>query len=286
MKSKEAKRAEDTWSQKSGSSDDIALLYLAMLRVAGLTAYGMRVVDREKGVFDPSYLDFNQLQDNLVILSLGGKEMVLNPGEKMCPFQTVHWRHSGAHGVRESDDDRAAASSPLLPYSANTINRIGELTVDDHAGVTGRVSFVMTGQEALHWRQAALQSDEVEVKKQFDDALAQIVPEGAQAHVDHFLGLDDPDVNLVATVKIEGTIGTATSRRLMFPAFFFETRSHHPFVDQAQRKVSVDMHYGEQVTDQVVYHLPPAFELEGAPQDTEDSLGRPCRSGCQSECGT
>ena len=43
-----AKRAEDTWSQKSGSREDIALLYLAMLRAAGLTAYDMKVVDRDQ----------------------------------------------------------------------------------------------------------------------------------------------------------------------------------------------------------------------------------------------
>ena len=48
LKLKEAKRAEDTWTQKSGSSDDIALLYLAMLRAAGLTAYAMKVVDRDE----------------------------------------------------------------------------------------------------------------------------------------------------------------------------------------------------------------------------------------------
>jgi hypothetical protein len=28
------------------------------------------------------------------------------------------------------------------------------------------------------------------------------------------------------------------------------------------------MHYGEQVTDQVVYHLPPGFTVEGAPEGT------------------
>ena len=32
---KEAKHAEDTWAQKSGTSEDIAMLYLAMLRAAG-----------------------------------------------------------------------------------------------------------------------------------------------------------------------------------------------------------------------------------------------------------
>jgi len=39
-----AKRAEDTWNQKSGSGEDIALLYLALLRGAGLTAYPMKVL--------------------------------------------------------------------------------------------------------------------------------------------------------------------------------------------------------------------------------------------------
>jgi hypothetical protein len=43
-----AKRAEDTLAQKSGTSQDIALLYLAMLRAAGLTAYDMRVVNRTR----------------------------------------------------------------------------------------------------------------------------------------------------------------------------------------------------------------------------------------------
>jgi len=41
LKLKVAKCAEDTWAQKSGSSEDIAQLYLAMLRAAGLTAYAM-----------------------------------------------------------------------------------------------------------------------------------------------------------------------------------------------------------------------------------------------------
>jgi hypothetical protein len=36
----------------------------------------------------------------LVILSIGEKEIFLDPGEKMCPFQTLHWRHAGAQGIR------------------------------------------------------------------------------------------------------------------------------------------------------------------------------------------
>jgi hypothetical protein len=267
LKMKAARRAEDTWEQKSGSSQDIALLYLAMIRAAGLTAYDAKVVDRESGLFDPGYLNFDQLDDDVVILSTGGNEIFLDPGEKMCPFQSLHWRHSGASGIRQSSEGRAILSTPLLPFNGNTAVRTGDITLDSHGAVTGTLRVVMTGQEALRWRQAALENDLDEVKKQFDRWLESTVPEGVQAHIDHFLGLDNPDSNLLAAVRVQGTLGTTTAKRLLLPGFFFETRSPHPFVDEEKRLELVDMHYADRVTDQVVYHLPPGLTMEGAPQD-------------------
>jgi hypothetical protein len=63
-------------------------------------------------------------------------------------------------------------------------------------------------------------------------------------------------VNLVAFVKAQGSLGSATSKRLMLPAFFFESRGVHPFVAQEKRQTPVDMHYGE--TDHRPGHLSPA----------------------------
>ena len=264
-----AKRAQDTWSQKSGSSEDISRLYLAMLRAAGLTAYGMRVADRDRRLFNPDYLDFRQLDDELVIVNLDGKAVLFDPGEKMCPFKTVHWKHSSAGGIRESANGLGAATSPAQPYMANSITRSADITLDEQGVASGSISIVMTGQEALHWRQMAIRGDLDEVKKSFDRWLATTVPDGIEAHVDHFLGMDQPDVNLIASARVTGTLGSATSRRLFLPAFAFETRSRHPFVDEAKRQQTVDMHYAEQETDQVVYHLPPGLSLETVPQDTK-----------------
>jgi hypothetical protein len=268
LKLRVAKRAEDTWAQKSGSGNDVALLYLAMLRAAGLTAFALKVVDRDQNVFDPSYLEAGQLDDVLVILRIAGKETILDPGQKMCPFQSVHWKHEGATGIRQSPDGNFAAGSPVGAYTANTLVRNGDLTVDGHAAVTGTIEFAMAGQEALRWRQAAIRNDEDEVKKQFDHWLESMVPEGMEAHIDRFSGLEDPDVTLKASVNVKGNLGTATSKRLLLPGFFFETRGAHPFVDQAKRIEPVDMQYGEVVTDQIVYHLPSGFTVEGAPQNT------------------
>jgi hypothetical protein len=271
LKLKAAKRAEDTWAQKSGSSEDIALLYLAMARAAGLTANAMKVVDRQKGIFDSGYLSFDQLDDTLVILKIGGKEIELDPGEKMCPFQTVHWRHSGASGFIERGNGKNAQTTPGQPYTSNKTTRFGDLTLDQQGGVQGSLRFVITGQEALYWRQLALGNDEEEVKKQFDRQLEKNIPEGVEAHVDHFLGMDDPSVNLVVMIKAQGTLGTVTSKRLLLPGFFFETRGRLPFVAQEKRQEFVDMHYGEIVTDQITYHLPAGMTVEGAPAEAKIS---------------
>jgi hypothetical protein len=264
-----AKRAEDTWSQKSGSSEDITLLYLAMLRAAGLTANDMKVVDRDQGVFAPGYLNFGQLTDDIIILSIGGKDILLDPGQQMCPFQIVHWKHSGAGGVLQSHNGKSIATSPFQLYTANTLYRTGEVNLGDHGAITGDFRFIMTGQEALRWRQAALENDEDEVNKRFDRWIESVFPEGVEAHIVHFIGLNDPDVNLIAMVKAQGTLGSATSKRLLLPGFFFETRGRLPFVDQEKRLEPVDMQYGDQVIEQVVYHLPPGLAVEGAPQEAK-----------------
>ena len=65
--------------------------------------------------------------------------------------------------------------------------RTADIFLDGHGGVTGTIRVVMSGQAALHWRQAALRNDEKEVKKQFDEELESLVPDGVEAHVDHFI---------------------------------------------------------------------------------------------------
>ena len=271
LKIKVAKHAEDTWVQKSGTSEDIAMLYLAMLRAAGLTAYATKVVDRDRAVFDPSYMSLDQLDTTLVVLSTGGKPVILDPGEKMCPFQTVNWRHSYASGIGQSAKGISFATTPMQLYNDNRTTRIGDVDVDPQGGIKGTFNISMTGQEALRWRQQALRNDPDELKKQYDRSLEGIMPEGVEAHVDHFLGIDEPDLNLMAVVKVTGSLGTVTAKRVLLPGFFFSTRSRQPFVNEEKRQIPVDVRYGDRISDQVTYHLPPGMSVEGAPPDANIS---------------
>jgi hypothetical protein len=259
---KGTRRAEDVLLQKSGSSEQIALTYLALLRASGLTAYPMKVVDRRTGIFNASYLSFDQLDSTVVILNIDGKDMVLDPGEKMCPFGVVKWHHAGAGGVRQTDKGIDSWVTPLNVYGDNVVTRRAELTIALDGGVTGKLQFGMTGQEALRWRQQALLVDEGTLKKDFDDWIKTQIGSGLEAHVTRFNRLDDPSGELGAYATVTGSAASVTGKRILLPASFFVMGEDRTFISQPNRQLPVDMHFAAQLKDGVLYHLPAGYALE------------------------
>ncbi|MGB8259303.1 MAG: DUF3857 domain-containing protein [Terracidiphilus sp.] len=270
-KLREISKAEDVWKQGGGSDDDIALLYVSLARAAGLKVWPMQVVDRNRAIFDKSFLSSRQLDDYLAILVLDGKEVFLDPGQKMCPFGALHWKHALASGFRLSDQGVVFGTTPAIPYKTSSVQRIGSLTVDAAGAVTGTVRVVMNGPEALHWRQITVENDEDEVKKRFNESMRGALPEGVQADFDHFLALDDYGANLIAAVKVTGTLGTATGKRFFLPGLFFESRAQHPFVAEEKRTIPVDVHYPIISEDDVTYTLPEGYTVESMPQTAQVS---------------
>jgi uncharacterized protein DUF3857/transglutaminase superfamily protein len=259
----ELKKAQDVWSEKSGSGNDIAALYLALARAAGLQADGLKVADRSQRIFDPNYLSLYQLDSLLVVLHIDGKDIYLDPGEELCPFGQLHWTHVMAGGLEENAK-WPMYTPPNVMKDAVTAHA-AELTLDAQGGMTGTVKILINGPAALHWRQLNLTTDGDEVKKQFDDSLHEVLPRGISGEVTGFQGMDTSAGYLSAVVTVSGQLGTTTGKRMMLPGFFFSTGQHSRFVAEEKRESAVDLHYAEQVIDDVVYHLPTGFSVESAP---------------------
>lgn len=268
-KLKEINSVEDVWKNQSGPGNSIALLYVALAQAAGLKAWPMQVVDRGSAIFDSNYMNRNQLQDYIAVVDLGGKEVFVDPGQKVCPFGILHWAHAFTNGFRESDQGPEFAPTPSLDYVSNKTQRSADLTVEPDGSLTGTVRIVLTGAEGIYWRQQALEYDQSELKKRFEDSLNEDLPEGVTATFDHFLALDDPDRNLMAIVSLSGSLGTAAGKRLILPGLIFESRAKHPFVAQDKRAMPIDVHYPIMESDDIVYHLPPGYAVESAPHTAD-----------------
>jgi hypothetical protein len=170
-----------------------------------------------------------------------------------------------------TDKAATAFNTPGATYKAAVVERVAHFTIDPTGALTGTARFILSGPDALDWRQRALRNDAEEVKKEFDDSLKDVFPEGVEAQFDHFLSLDDATVNLIAVIKVSGSIGTAAGKHFIFPALFFQARGGHPFAAQEARTTPVDVHYAKTEEDDVTYSLPAGFTLESAPQSTSAS---------------
>jgi hypothetical protein len=266
---KPIKNAEDVWKEQSGSGDEIALLYVALARAAGLKVWPFQVVDRSRALFDVNYLSVSQLDDYIAVIELAGKEVFLDPGQKMCPFGSLHWKHTLASGLRLADKGAVIATTPPNTYTTAIVKRVGDIAIGPDGTVKGTVSIAMIGPDALHWRQLALENDPEEIKKRFSEYFRDQVPDGVNSDFQRFTGLDDPNRDLIATLTIEGNLGTATAKRSFLPGMFFASRASHPFVAQDKRVTPVDVHYAKMDADDVVYRLPDGFTVESTPQTAD-----------------
>ncbi len=265
---KRAKDAEDVWKQKSGSSDEIALLYLAMARIAGLKAYAMLLCNRDQEVFNPYFMSMRQLDDVLVVVSVNGKEQPIDPGKRFATFGQLAWKHTLTGGLRQSDKGTVFAETRGNPYKEAQTLRVADVNIALDGTVSGTARVAMAGPAAARWRELAVENDEDEVKKQFNEYLHGLVPDGVTADFDHFLGLDDYHSQLMGIVKLSGNMGTKTGKRIFLPGVFFASHAKHPFVADEKRQTAVDMEYADNIVDEVTYHVPDTFSVESAPPDT------------------
>jgi hypothetical protein len=258
------KNAEDIWAQQRGSDDEITRLFVAMVRAAGLRAFGAAVVNRDEDVFNPSYLSWSQLEDELAIVSIDGKEVFLDPGQRYCEFGKLHWKHTMTEGIRQTGDGTQRFPTQQANYKENDLERVAKLSLDADGHVNGRIYETMTGAEALRWRQAALRGDEADVKKQFEEELQHSMPPGVQVKTNHFVSLTDYTNPLIVVADVSGTLGTQTGKHLFLPAVFFEA-GNAPLFSETQRENPVDMHYPYMVHDDVQLTLPPNISVESLP---------------------
>ena len=202
---------QEVWSEKSGSSNDIAALYLALARAAGLEAYAVKVADRSRRVFDPNLLSISQIDSLLVMLRIDGKEVFLDPGERLCSYGQLSWKHSLAGGLQQNI--KTPIFTPPVPSKDAITARSADLTLDGHGVVTGTAKIVMNGPEALQWRQLNITADTSEVQKRFNKTLSTLLTSSIQGELDHFQALDTSAGSLVAIVKVSGVLGGSTGKR-------------------------------------------------------------------------
>ncbi len=215
-----------------------------------------------------NYLHWDQLTDEIAIVTVGGKEVYLDPGQRYCDYGKLHWKHTQVLGIRQTEGGTEAVLTPAADYKDSVVERKAALQLGPDGKIDGTVTLSMTGVEALRWRQIALRDDEDEAKRQIGDELQQLVPDGVRVKTTGLTGLADFSQPLVATLEVSGSMGTATGKRILLPSAFFEANAK-PLFPEERRENPVDMHYPSAVRDSVKVTLAPGLTVGSVPANAQ-----------------
>jgi hypothetical protein len=263
-----AGHVERVLADKKGTSNQIAYLYLAMARIAGLNARPERIASRSRRIFSANLLSADQLDSVVVALQIDGKEITVDPGTKMAPFETLHWAHAGAGGLAMANGKVETILTPLQKNTDNSVLHVGSVAFKSDGAISGTLKVAFIGQQAILYRQMAIRSGPDAVKDAIEKLIARQVPQGVLAKVDHVAYIDDPSKQLLAVVPVSGELTSNAGSRLMLPRAFFEARETNPFPAEDDRTLPIDMRYPSQEQEQITYELPSGYTVEGKPEDT------------------
>ena len=261
---KQMTSTDDVLARKRGSGDQLAQLFVAMCRAAGLKAYLMGVSDRSQRIFLSSYLSLQQLDDDLAIVNIDGKEEFFDPGQRFCQPEHLAWKHTLIGGLRQTDGGSALVTTPGETYNAARVSRIADLALDEHGMATGTATLTYTGDPALHWRQEALKGDDASLNDDLKANLEHMLPGGMEVRVTSVDNLAVYDKPLTVKYELKGAVGSAAGKRLAIPAdvFVANEKAHFP---EPKRVLPVDMRYPSVSQDAVRIKYPASLTVESAP---------------------
>jgi transglutaminase-like putative cysteine protease len=260
------KAASDVLANKRGDATQLAELYIALARSVGLKAYAVLVPSRAVTLFVPAYTSFDQFDHMLVLVSLDGHDVYLDPGTRDCPYGELGWEYTVAQGIRQSEGGTAFTTTPAAYEAQNSTQRVGDLHLALDGTVQGKLTLTFTGARALAWREIELKNDSQELRKQLRTAIEDMVPGTLHVDIASVDGEDAYEKPLVVHATVEGTLGTVMAKRILLPADIFVAKDHQPFT-QARRDVAVDLHYAQRTLDAVRVTYPASMSVEAAPAE-------------------
>jgi hypothetical protein len=226
----------------------------------------MAVTERQKAILNTGYLDWGQLEDEIAIVNVGGKDVFFDPGQRYCEYGQLHWMHADVLGIRQADNGIVPFMTPPGSYKDNETVRNADLSLAPDGSLKGGIRISMTGADALRWRLKALSADEQEAKSDFEKEIQDQVPDGVIMKMNRFVNLADNTSGLQAILDVSGSMGTAAGKRVLLPSSFFQARVK-PIFAETKRENPVDLRYPWATEDRVTVKLASGLSLEGLPTD-------------------
>jgi hypothetical protein len=265
-KQKDANSVEDVWKHGYGDGWDITWLFLALARAAGFDASPVLVSTRDEHFFNPALMNEKDLNTNVVLVKLDGKDLYLDPGIPFVPFRMLPWSETGSTGLLVNKDGGSWVTTSVPTAAESRVERRAILKLADTGALEGKLTVTFFGLEALGRRLSEQEEDDTARKTFLEDQAKEYVPSSTEVELKN-----KPDWNSSApTLSAEFDLkvpdwASSAGRRTLLPVGLFGGAEKHLF-EHAARVHPIYFQFPHQELDDVTIDLLPGWQASSIPK--------------------
>ena len=266
---KEINNVEDLWKRQYGYGYELTWLFLGLARAAGFEAYPCLVSSRNEYFFLKQRINGRELNANVVLVKVNGKDEYFDPGSAFTPYGLLPWAETGVDGLR-LDKNGGTWILTTMPTSEQTrVQRRAKLKISSEGDVSGKLTVTYTGLDATALRVEERNADEAARKKLLEDSIKDSIPAGSEAELTNSPDWKSGNMPLVAEfdLKVPGWTASAGKRALL-AAGLFSAHERHMF-EHASRVWPVYFRYPYSTEDDLTFELPEGWKIESMPKDLD-----------------
>ncbi|HWO02426.1 MAG TPA: DUF3857 and transglutaminase domain-containing protein [Blastocatellia bacterium] len=272
---KKNKSVEDTIRRRYGTSGDINLLFISMLRAAGIDARLAELTTRDENFFHRSFPDAFQFNSELTaVIGRDGSVQFFDPGTANCPQGMLSWEKEGTTALVSGVADWRLVDTPVSDASQNTEERIIKIAISADGSIAAHVDRKTTGQRAIELRSQMLDQAPNEQSKRILHELRGILP---AAQIDQSSIVASTPKNLAAPVTASydftaPNLAERTETRLLVrPALL--SHQDESITPALTRSNSISFPNPWTESDRGLVVPPPQYKIEQLPEPVDLDIG-------------
>jgi hypothetical protein len=207
----------------------------------------------------------SQLNNNVVLVRLAGKDLYFDAGTTHLPFGLLPWNETSVKGFIAAKEGGTWIETPRPDCDITRVERKADLRLTEDGVLEGKVTVTFTGLEAFGMRRDADDTDDIARKKMLEDSIRESLPAESEVTLTNqpeWSG-SSPSFTAEFIIKVAGWVMSA-GRRQLFPTGLFGADEKHVFED-ANRVHPVYFQFPSVKTDDVVVNLPSGWQIEKLP---------------------
>lgn len=175
--------ARDVARSGCGNTRQLQLYFIALVRAAGIPAVPAMVAPRTQAFFQPQSMQSSALVGLMAVVTIDGREVVLQPGLSILPFGQLPWAETAAPAFK-LDGQRGQWITTTMPRSRDALtHRHAKLTLTEDGLLQGTVTVRHTGHEAIGRLVVMREADEQTRNEMLIEDLRRIIAVPAEISV-------------------------------------------------------------------------------------------------------